>query len=307
MTSDSPLRFQISNFGPVKKAQFDLKPLTIFIGSNNTGKSYTAQLVYAVYRALSLASEYGGLYGPLYSHRRAVRSQSRGVTRRGRQSTNQLITPEELEKVLRTLPRLFSGLEDQCLTSYSATFGTDISDLVRDRKPRRRTHLEVITAGRQLLSISHTRSSPSVKILDDRAEFSSLLRDGSLDLQSELRSTAFPEALAGVAWQSYLRHLGHPLNDSFYLPAARSGILAAWPLLARVAISTFQRNFGRTTFEVGALTGVVGDFLNQFIELTTRGGDQGRVCSRVCTLQGSLWSERSYSGKSTHHVRTAQH
>ena len=30
------------NFGPIAHAEVDLKPLTILIGSNNTGKSYLA-------------------------------------------------------------------------------------------------------------------------------------------------------------------------------------------------------------------------------------------------------------------------
>lgn len=43
----------IRDFGPISHAEVDLKPLTILIGSNNTGKSYLALAVYALPQAIS--------------------------------------------------------------------------------------------------------------------------------------------------------------------------------------------------------------------------------------------------------------
>jgi len=39
----------ISNLGRVKNADIELKPLTVFIGPNNTGKTWSAYLVYAIF------------------------------------------------------------------------------------------------------------------------------------------------------------------------------------------------------------------------------------------------------------------
>lgn len=47
------INIKIENFGPVKKADFDLKPLTIFTGPNNSGKSYSAILIHALTHYLS--------------------------------------------------------------------------------------------------------------------------------------------------------------------------------------------------------------------------------------------------------------
>ena len=38
----------IKNFGPIRSGQIKLKPLTIFMGSNNSGKSYAALLIYSI-------------------------------------------------------------------------------------------------------------------------------------------------------------------------------------------------------------------------------------------------------------------
>ena len=43
---------RISEFGPINRAIIEIKPLTIFIGGHNTGKSYAAQLIYSMARTL---------------------------------------------------------------------------------------------------------------------------------------------------------------------------------------------------------------------------------------------------------------
>lgn len=45
------LKFGVTNFGPLASAEVDLRPLTIFIGPSNTGKSYMAILIYAFLRS----------------------------------------------------------------------------------------------------------------------------------------------------------------------------------------------------------------------------------------------------------------
>ena len=46
------LTISAKNFGPIVEGTVDLKPLTIFVGPSNTGKSYMATAVYAVMRAV---------------------------------------------------------------------------------------------------------------------------------------------------------------------------------------------------------------------------------------------------------------
>lgn len=41
-------RLDVTDFGPISEASVDLRPLTIFIGPSNTGKSYLAVLIYAL-------------------------------------------------------------------------------------------------------------------------------------------------------------------------------------------------------------------------------------------------------------------
>lgn len=46
-----PVRVEVENFGPIRQGAVTLKPLTVFIGPNNSGKSYMAMLVHALHQA----------------------------------------------------------------------------------------------------------------------------------------------------------------------------------------------------------------------------------------------------------------
>ena len=64
------LKLRVTNFGPIAEASIDLRPLSVFIGPSNTGKSYLAILVYALHQFFSgypirLGPDSGEvLYGP---------------------------------------------------------------------------------------------------------------------------------------------------------------------------------------------------------------------------------------------------
>ena len=40
------LKLNFENFGPIKRAEIEVRPLTVFIGPNNTGKTYVAYFVW---------------------------------------------------------------------------------------------------------------------------------------------------------------------------------------------------------------------------------------------------------------------
>lgn len=50
---NSSYRIDVKDFGPIVKASVDFRPLTVFIGPSNTGKSYLAVLLYALHKCLS--------------------------------------------------------------------------------------------------------------------------------------------------------------------------------------------------------------------------------------------------------------
>ena len=53
MSDGNNLKLNVTNFGPIAEAEIDLRPLTVFVGPSNTGKSYLAILIYALHRSFN--------------------------------------------------------------------------------------------------------------------------------------------------------------------------------------------------------------------------------------------------------------
>ena len=49
-SQDKNLMLSVKNFGPIYSAEIELRPLTVFVGPSNTGKSYLAILIYALHK-----------------------------------------------------------------------------------------------------------------------------------------------------------------------------------------------------------------------------------------------------------------
>ena len=49
MSKSNKTIINVQNIGPIRSAKFDLRPLTVFTGKNNTGKSWLATIVYALF------------------------------------------------------------------------------------------------------------------------------------------------------------------------------------------------------------------------------------------------------------------
>lgn len=46
---DTRVEISVRNFGPISESTIDLRPLTVFVGPSNTGKTYFSTLIYALH------------------------------------------------------------------------------------------------------------------------------------------------------------------------------------------------------------------------------------------------------------------
>lgn len=53
-----PTTLSVENFGPIAEAEVELRPLTVFVGPSDTGKSYLSALIYALHNLFSSLSSY---------------------------------------------------------------------------------------------------------------------------------------------------------------------------------------------------------------------------------------------------------
>ena len=116
MTDSNNLKLGVTNFGPIASAEIDLRPLTVFVGPSNTGKSYLAILIYALHRFFNGQAVAPGFGRPTYS--RAIGSIFTNYKRvRGEGTTlstddlaalfdwvSKIPYPDEAEEFHQTLP-----------------------------------------------------------------------------------------------------------------------------------------------------------------------------------------------------------
>lgn len=269
----------INDFGPIKKAAISLRPLTIFIGGNNLGKSYAAMLAHSVISA------------------------GRGFNRRSpftkflSKRTNIL---DELEKTMIALkstdtvkcpPRLAAKITRSCVDEYRAhlqheimrNFGSKLPDLTRfgadhfsmTLKAKKRTIMSYKKSRLTLNSIPKFdiifSSSKAVDLSDmfqldwnDDGKLYCTVDNSIVDLFDARRFLVrlYMELRSAIAQRAVATLPAH----SRYFPAARSGILQAH----RVITSNVVRNApyaGIEDIHVPRLSGVVSDFVSTIIDM----------------------------------------
>jgi len=280
----SELRLVVDNLGPVEHASLSLKPLTVLIGGNNTGKTYLAQALYAARRAV----------------RDSYRIPSDPLTMRERATLNDLIlnsaTREDDEFRPDFARLLFSHLPEdvqaktsswihQALTDVGqllerqmcATFGvSSMSELRRwDQPYETAVELRRVRPNGESASLCGTRGASVPELAVDmeigihplQIDSVAMSFEDSLSNEEEERiNIRASAALKAAAWHEYRGTVGL-LGDAHYLPAGRSGLLNAWTDVVRLRMELERESWGLQTIRNPALDGVALDFISSLAEL----------------------------------------
>ena len=164
MPDNNNLKLNVTNFGPIVKAEIDLRPLTVFVGPSNTGKSYLAILIYALHRFFN-----GDATGPRLGYRESAFRQStlRGMSDKDINIVAEWVTealPQIRHKESITIPEQIAALIRPCLTlnEFSRALPNDIvrcfgiADLGRTVRYRSKQHTAIV-----LKKQTSTNSTPT--------------------------------------------------------------------------------------------------------------------------------------------------
>ena len=134
-------RLEVSDFGPIAKASVDLRPLTVFIGPSNTGKSYLAILIYVLHKTL---------HHCFTTRRRAIASSpqfDREVQEwadRARSPAELPEFPQSLNDKLRDRFEYLRGMEKRLLNEIPRCFGLlEPLEVVRHQDSTKPAHIEM--------------------------------------------------------------------------------------------------------------------------------------------------------------------
>ena len=264
--ADKPLDVQISvqNFGPVVKADIDLRPLTVFVGESNTGKTYLSALIYALHQNFEGFSRFPWsardflFFESIYQSQAALRKETLEVLKK-------LNTPGRMFKfsdlpqglqvwLQRRLenPDIFGDWLKRCFDLGSVSKLVRFSDDARNELKvslevregcQTRWHFDLQDGGTGLSASGHVKAETCFSP-DDTAVF-----QGMFDVDPT-------GSFWGPAWQP---------TAAYYLPAARSGIMQSHGVIASSLIENATR-LGLERFPaIPAFSGMIADFLKLIV------------------------------------------
>ena len=292
------LQLSVRDFGPIASADVDLRPMTVFVGPSNTGKSYLAILVYALHQFFSGHPSMAAFFRPVTNQWRRPLTAIGDIDDR---SLEDLLTwleqaksiempadfhapmPESVDSHVRSTLPITQEAAESCVEEILRCFGRrDVSRLIRRSSP----------AEGEVVISSHVIEGQEPEAA---LEYQFVLgKDGKSACYSKVPS-AIPTqiaTLAGYGASSYYQQISRQFEPSpdrvafgyladlvnsifvsplaggvHYLPADRTGIMHAHRLLVRSLLRSTSWAGIRREEPLPVLSGVTADFLDTLIAL----------------------------------------
>ena len=269
--AEEKMKISVENFGPIAEARdIDLRPLTVFVGPSNTGKSYLAVLIYALFNS----SQIGGFFHfppgrrikrhenmplfDLFDHERAISDELAQLSNKEREIRNFLDFPETLQSLVKE--KIGQGLAQAFHEELPRCMGISTKEnrLITDTFF---LHFEDNKKSFRLRSFNKKQSNMEIKNFGFDAKHFRRFVSFPNEMPQEMKAELFFEYVLGE-----LSNFFH--TESFYLPAARTGIMQSHQAIAAALVKRAPFA-GLEPVSVPTLSGIVSDFLQEIISMDT--------------------------------------
>ena len=283
----SDISIEVTNLGPIARGAVSLRPLTVFVGPNNTGKTYFAQVLYSVRKAFENAEPTRDMRFDVTELRNL---SDRWALSEGRRSI-ELPARMQRETVRWVLAALGKGselLRDRLMAYFAVP---DPRHIQRWDQPRElaitasyavphseeRVFLSTDNEKISLRSQLGWLYSQKLDMEDLRRPFITrdierFLRQRD-DMGSRETTIRAPYSLRELIWSHLVRHIGLTGN-THYLPAGRSGLLAAWTDVVKLQGERIRDRFGLIEEHSILLGGVALDFITALAQVLGKRRDR---------------------------------
>lgn len=285
------VQISVERFGPIKSGSVDLRPLTIFVGPSNTGKTYLAILIYALHKTLRGFPRF-----PI-KERFFFPAEEENLS----------LTEEECERILDNIrgngqPTLFSDLPnllqewshgilrneiflaDDLKNELERCFDLEsVASLIRMGEQEKSANLSLFVKEGNIdlwnfmmkISNSDISSKGDINDMELLSEGNSLSRSNYEKLVSRLRGHLENESwgenreivsyLMSELWNTLVHSTNEQHVETCYLPAARSGIMQSHRVIASSLVSRSTRAGLERFPELPTFSGVMADFMQGLI------------------------------------------
>lgn len=259
------VEISVKNFGPIAEASIDLRPLTVFVGPSNTGKTYFSTLIYALHGIFNGFSQLPFGSGNIMALNLfdLLGQQNENEISAMLKRLNTIDQPfkfADLPQVFRDKlqsaindPKIFNDELKRCFDLNS------ITELIR-LKDGQREKMEV--------SLQVSDENQSIWNFNLEASESDITAHGKFNENAILH---FREWLGsespldlGDLFRGLSLEFGEYTEERYYLPAARSGIMQSHRVIASSLVERASRG-GLAPLEVPTFSGIVADFMKRLI------------------------------------------
>ena len=320
----------VEDFGPIARATVELRPLTVFVGPSNTGKSYLAILLYALHQFFGGTTR-GTLFPLIGLHPTGERGQVVAEKMEAARLSLQrmldhipgagrfdIALPDEIASLVRPILQTTGGDMATLLDAQvKRCFGvSESSDLVRQpggkaARVALRRAVDDCSSGQVGYDFTITRKNARLAALIPSDMPLRIQDNGDPSLRWLLphlamaqRSASLANELADLVVPSIVGAVGRPIH---YLPADRAGVMHAHRVVVSSLIGRASRAGIDAESPLPVLSGVLADFLERLVEL---GDERKQTTSRQLAerletdiLGGSVVTSRSNVGYPSFHYR----
>lgn len=283
-SSRRDLSLTVGDFGPIEKASIDLRPVTVFVGPSNTGKSYLAILLYALHRCLgqdrnSPSGQYDSLVRHVMSSKPFERELEDGFRywlQAFRSETRAPEMPQVLAEHVRTVLNDPEGLYLDLGNELRRCFGVkDLHDLCRKHADGKGSTLTLSAPQTgETFSFSYAFSfglgDSELQCLVDEPRPGLRLTKEHLWPLLELSNFEGTRALRfafGLMINQLQVEMSETIPKAYYLPADRTGVMHSHTVVVSTLIQNATAGGLRKFPELPILSGVLADFLESLITI----------------------------------------
>ena len=305
MSAQESLELEVKDFGPIVEAKVDLRPLTVFVGPSNTGKTYLATLIYALHRffffsigeRIGIERHYFDYVLPWEAQvEKLPKSTLNDLLKWAKQRDADKVQVQDKRGVL--LPGAITGLFRSGFVQLGGDVGTEICrcfgidktlKLIRNsskdgarivfRKPKPISndsqpfaHELTFDAEGAALKTTISEETPiwiqnaaADRVLGNFCRRMRTDRRSSVGRSRVIRNFEVRQ-LAGALATFALPPVIAPLHcPAFYLPADRTGVMHAHSVVVNALIASAPMAALRPDTPAPTLSGVLADFLEQLV------------------------------------------
>ena len=271
-TQHPKVEIAVKNFGPIAKANIDLRPLTVFVGPSNTGKTYFATLVYALHGVLQGFPRYPLLNHALFSLPKAIfGSDSFDDVIEAMDKINKfnqlvekvkmidkqskfLELPQDIRAEVKSGLKNLKVFEEELKRCFNFKSISKLPRLDNGRHYKMDVSLSVSDASQELWAVEMKGSGDSI-VINDRVNENMVINPVEL---IRLHVSHTLSILEGS--RPSIRHLRR-----YYLPSARSGIMQNQKIIASSSVAHISSLFMDDSSNIATLSGGLADFLRLLI------------------------------------------